>query len=99
MQATLARFTARSIADALRAQLPTCARLLVCGGGVHNPVLLSQLRAVLPGMRVESTGEHGLDRSAHRPYRVGRLSSAREVVRTAGGRGASTDAIGGPCAA
>jgi anhydro-N-acetylmuramic acid kinase len=61
VQATLARFTARSIADALRAQLPTCARVLVCGGGVHNPVLLAQLRSVLTGVRVESTGEHGLD--------------------------------------
>jgi anhydro-N-acetylmuramic acid kinase len=61
VQATLARFTARSIAEALRAQLPTCARVLVCGGGVHNPVLLRELQQVLPGMTVESTGEHGLD--------------------------------------
>jgi anhydro-N-acetylmuramic acid kinase len=61
VQATLSRFTARSIADALRAQLPTCARVLVCGGGVHNPVLLRELRQALPGMVVESTGEHGLD--------------------------------------
>ena len=61
VQATLARFSARSIADALRAQLPTCARLLACGGGVHNPVLLAELRAALPGVVVESTGEHGLD--------------------------------------
>jgi anhydro-N-acetylmuramic acid kinase len=61
VQATLARFTARSIADALRAHLPTCARLLACGGGVHNPVLLAELRQALPGVVVESTGEHGLD--------------------------------------
>ncbi|MEO8161714.1 MAG: anhydro-N-acetylmuramic acid kinase, partial [Arenimonas sp.] len=61
VQATLARFTARSVAEALRAQLPTCARVLVCGGGVHNPVLLAELRAALPGMVVESTGEHALD--------------------------------------
>jgi anhydro-N-acetylmuramic acid kinase len=61
VQATLARFTARTIADALRAELPTCARVLVCGGGVHNPVLLRDLSAALPGMVVESTGEHGMD--------------------------------------
>jgi anhydro-N-acetylmuramic acid kinase len=61
VQATLARFTARTIADALRAELPTCARVLVCGGGVHNPVLLRELSAALPGMVVESTGEHGMD--------------------------------------
>ena len=61
VQATLARFTARSIADALRAELPTCARVLVCGGGVHNPVLLRELSAALPGVAVESTAEKGLD--------------------------------------
>ena len=61
VMATLARFTARTVADALRPQLPTCARVLVCGGGVHNPVLLREVRAALPGMVVESTGEHGLD--------------------------------------
>jgi anhydro-N-acetylmuramic acid kinase len=61
VQATLARFSALSIADALRANMPSCARLLACGGGVHNPVLLAELRAALPGVVVESTGEHGLD--------------------------------------
>jgi anhydro-N-acetylmuramic acid kinase len=35
--------------------------VLVCGGGVHNPVLLQELRDALPGMAVESTGAHGLD--------------------------------------
>ena len=61
VQATLARFTARTIADALRSELPTCARVLVCGGGVHNPVLLRELANALPGMVVESTAEKGLD--------------------------------------
>ncbi len=61
VQATLARFTARTVADALHAQLPGCARVLVCGGGVHNPVLLRELREALPAMAVESTGAHGLD--------------------------------------
>ena len=61
VQATLARFTARTVADALRAELPTCARLLVCGGGVHNAVLLRELAALLPGVLVESTAENGLD--------------------------------------
>jgi anhydro-N-acetylmuramic acid kinase len=60
-QATLARFTARTIADALRMELPTCARVLVCGGGVHNPVLLRELAAMLPRVVVESTAEKGLN--------------------------------------
>jgi anhydro-N-acetylmuramic acid kinase len=61
IQATLARFTARTVADALHAYLPTCARVMVCGGGVHNPVLLREISALLPGVVVESTAEHGMD--------------------------------------
>jgi anhydro-N-acetylmuramic acid kinase len=45
----------------LHAHLPTCARVLVCGGGVHNPVLLREISALLPGVAVESTAEHGMD--------------------------------------
>ena len=61
VQATLSMFTARTIADALRSTLPTCARVMVCGGGVHNRVLLRNLAAQLPGVAVESTAAHGLD--------------------------------------
>jgi len=61
VQATLNRFTAQSIADALRRQMPGCARLLVCGGGVHNPVLLANLAAALPDVLIESTASQGLD--------------------------------------
>jgi anhydro-N-acetylmuramic acid kinase len=61
VQATLNRFSAQTIADALQARMPQCARVLVCGGGVHNPVLLRNLAAALPGVRVESTAAHGMD--------------------------------------
>jgi anhydro-N-acetylmuramic acid kinase len=61
VQATLNRFTAQSIADALRRQMPACRRLLVCGGGVHNPVLMANLSTALPGVIIESTASQGLD--------------------------------------
>lgn len=61
VQATLCELTAITVADALRATQPTTARVLVCGGGVHNPVLLARLAAQLPQMRIESTAAHGLD--------------------------------------
>ena len=61
VQATLNLFTARTIADALRSSQPDCARVLVCGGGVHNPVLLQNLAQQLPELVVESTALHGLD--------------------------------------
>lgn len=61
VQATLLELTAITIADALRATQPGTARVLVCGGGVHNPVLLARLATQLPGVVVESTASHGLD--------------------------------------
>jgi anhydro-N-acetylmuramic acid kinase len=61
VQATLNLFSAHTIADALRQQMPDCARLLVCGGGVHNPVLLANLARALPSLTIESTASLGLD--------------------------------------
>jgi len=61
VQATLCAFTARTVAEALYREQPATTRMLVCGGGVHNPVLMTQLRLELDRVVVESTGEHGLD--------------------------------------
>ncbi len=61
IQTTLLELSARSIAEATEAHLPNVARVLVCGGGVHNPVLMARLSARLPGVRVESTAQIGID--------------------------------------
>jgi anhydro-N-acetylmuramic acid kinase len=61
VQATLCRFTAATIADALRREQPDTTAVLACGGGVHNTQLMTRLRAQLPGVRVDSTAAHGLD--------------------------------------
>lgn len=61
VQATLLELTAATIADALLTQQPATRQLLVCGGGVHNPLLLAQLQARLPGVQVQSTQTQGLD--------------------------------------
>jgi len=61
VQATLLELTAATIADALRATQPGTARVLACGGGVHNPQLLQRIAARLPGVVVESTAVHGVD--------------------------------------
>ena len=61
VQATLRELTARTIADALHASQPDTQRLLVCGGGVHNPVLMEALRQAMPEVRLGSTDEFGLD--------------------------------------
>lgn len=61
VQATLMELTAATVANALREHQPRTQRVLVCGGGVHNPGLLSRIAARLPEVRLESTATHGLD--------------------------------------
>ena len=61
VQATLLELTAVTMADALQATQPDTARVLVCGGGVHNAALMARLSARMPGAIVESTSAHGLD--------------------------------------
>lgn len=57
---TLNTFTARTIADALLAYAPDAQEILVCGGGVHNPLLMQSLQALLP-CPVHSTATQGVD--------------------------------------
>lgn len=61
VQATLCELTAVTVADALLAAQPSTRRLLVCGGGVHNPLLMRRLAARLEGVAVASTASVGLD--------------------------------------
>ncbi|TXH03316.1 MAG: anhydro-N-acetylmuramic acid kinase [Nevskiaceae bacterium] len=60
VQRTLCELTARSIGDAVRGHAPEARRLLVCGGGARNRMLMGRL-AALTGLPVETTGAHGLD--------------------------------------
>jgi anhydro-N-acetylmuramic acid kinase len=61
VQATLLELTARTVAAALRRELPGCGELLVCGGGVHNALLMARLQALLAPIPVRSTLAAGLD--------------------------------------
>ncbi|PJG86169.1 anhydro-N-acetylmuramic acid kinase [Conservatibacter flavescens] len=61
VQATLVEFTAQSIVNALmtiHTSLPC--RLLVCGGGASNPLLMERLIALLPQWHVTTTEAFGL---------------------------------------
>jgi anhydro-N-acetylmuramic acid kinase len=60
VQTTLAELTAMSVANSLR-DSGEPARLLVCGGGVHNGFLVRRLAAALPDVIVETTGRYGAD--------------------------------------
>lgn len=64
VQATLLALTVRTVADALRATQAQTARVIACGGGVHNRVLMAALAEAMPGCAVESSAAHGLDPDA-----------------------------------
>jgi len=61
VQATLLALSARTIGNALNAEQSATARLIACGGGVHNSALMDALRAELPDCVVESSVAHGLE--------------------------------------
>jgi anhydro-N-acetylmuramic acid kinase len=60
VQATLAAFTANTVADAVRRHCGTPDELYVCGGGAHNGVLMRQIAAALPQSRTTTTDFLGL---------------------------------------
>jgi anhydro-N-acetylmuramic acid kinase len=61
VQATLLALTVHSVADALRSTQPRTRRVIACGGGVHNPLLMAALAEAMPDATVESSAAHGLD--------------------------------------
>ena len=62
VQATLLEFTAQSIALALnQLETPLPRRLLVCGGGAKNGLLMARLQALLPQWQCRPTNDAGLD--------------------------------------
>ena len=64
IQATLLELTAASIAYAISAYAPETVEVLTCGGGIHNPVLMQRLQALLPGVAIKSTGDYGINPDA-----------------------------------
>lgn len=61
VQATLAQFTAESIAAAIHTGTLDVAEAYVCGGGVHNIDLMNRLTAALPESSLDNTSVLGID--------------------------------------
>ncbi len=57
---TLLEFTARSIAQSVL-DLGQQGRLIACGGGSYNPLLMQRLQALLPCFVVETSSAHGIE--------------------------------------
>ncbi len=63
VQATLLELSVTTISDAITRHAPGCGEILVCGGGVHNPVMMQGLREHLP-VAVKSTEQAGINPDA-----------------------------------
>lgn len=60
--ATATAFTAASIAQAYRKFLPEMPdEMILCGGGARNATLVSMLQERLPGVKIRSTNDFGID--------------------------------------
>jgi len=61
IQTTLTALTAESIADAITQQVPDCSCVIVCGGGVHNKVMMEQLEQKLGSIPLGTSQAYGID--------------------------------------
>lgn len=61
VQRTLCALTAATIASAVLDHTTTTRELMVCGGGAHNPLIMSDLIQRLPGCKVDTTAVLGID--------------------------------------
>jgi len=92
IQASLLAFSAHSIAQAVQG-LPAedrPKRVIACGGGAHNPLLLERLGRALGGLPLASTADFGLD-----PDYVEALLFAWMARERLAGRALPTPAITG----
>ncbi|WP_420476888.1 anhydro-N-acetylmuramic acid kinase [Noviherbaspirillum sp. ST9] len=97
VQATLAAFTAETLADAVSRHAPAAAAVYVCGGGAYNRYLLQRLRQSLQ-QRHHQAQVHSTDALGISPNHVEALAFAwlaqRFVERQAGNLPAATGAKG-----
>lgn len=61
VQATLLELTARTVAAALKREMADAAQVFACGGGVHNPALMTALARHLAPTPLATTGSLGID--------------------------------------
>jgi anhydro-N-acetylmuramic acid kinase len=61
IQATLAEFSAASLARAILGSNIAAQRLIVCGGGVHNSFLMARIARQLPDLTIDSSALLGID--------------------------------------
>ena len=68
VQATLLELTAVTVADALKATQASTTRVLACGGGVRNPLLMARIAALLPACGSNPLPSTGWTRITSKPW-------------------------------
>ncbi len=61
---TLSKFTAKTIADFISANLPANSNIFASGGGARNPFVINCLKHLLPKATIADTGSLGIDPDA-----------------------------------
>ncbi|HEY8608725.1 MAG TPA: anhydro-N-acetylmuramic acid kinase [Noviherbaspirillum sp.] len=97
IQATLARLTAATLADAIQMHAPAAGSVFICGGGAHNRFLMQDLQACLDERgvqaRVASTAALGVPPGQVEALAFAWLARAH-VLRHPGNLAAVTGAVG-----
>ncbi|MCY0857736.1 anhydro-N-acetylmuramic acid kinase [Cupriavidus sp. D39] len=94
VQATLAALTAEAIARDIRLHAPDAARLIVCGGGARNGLVMALLAHALPGVTVQSSDDLGVPVSQVEGIAFAWL--ARQMLRRAPGNVPTVTGAAGP---
>jgi anhydro-N-acetylmuramic acid kinase len=61
VQASLCELSANTIINAIKIHAPETRRIIVCGGGTHNPLLMALLKQNTAGFTIESSDRYGID--------------------------------------
>ncbi|EHP44423.1 anhydro-N-acetylmuramic acid kinase [Cupriavidus basilensis OR16] len=94
VQATLAALTAEAIARDIRLHAPDAARLIVCGGGARNGLVMALLARALPGVTVQKSDDLGVPVSQVEGIAFAWL--ARQMLRRAPGNVPTVTGAAGP---
>jgi anhydro-N-acetylmuramic acid kinase len=96
---TVTILTALSIVDAIHRFVPRRAgvsELIVSGGGAHNPLLMAQIEAALPGIRLRASDEFGVPGDAKEAFAFALLgweTLHRRAANVPGATGARKAAV------
>lgn len=90
VQRTLLALTVTSIAQAVTKQCPSGTEIFVCGGGVHNALLMAGLKSALPDFKLDTTEALGVA-----PDWVEAMAFAWLAMRTIEGLSGNLSAVTG----